>query len=266
MIQTLTLLDDFGDCDEYVSSVKARILLINPQATIVDISHQVPVYDVFAGAHLLMVACSAFPKAVYVAVVDPGVGSNRRPLALRASNGSWFVGPDNGILLPAVEKMGGIAEAYELKTEYFAWWGVSSTFHARDIFGPAAAIISLDEDGTLVGDFIEADVLTEAPFKMLMATGKEAEATILGIDHFGSLRLNIAWGCWYEFDKAVKVKVEVRDKKYILERKNTFYEVEKGQLFVYLDSSGYYGITANKAEAAEIVNVFPGERIGLKII
>ncbi len=266
MIRTLTLLDDFGSFDEYVSSVKARILFINPQAYLVDISHQVPAFNVFAGANLLMAACGAFPRAVHVAVVDPAVGTNRRPLALKTSTGSWLVGPDNGILIPAANRLGGITEAYEIKPEYFACWEISDTFHARDIFAPAAAIISLDEDGTLIGDIVGKERLVEAPFEMLVTTGIEAEATILAVDHFGSLRLNIVPGCWYEFDKALKVEVEMKGKRHILERKRTFFEVEKEHLFIYLDSAGYYGIAANQAKAAEILNVFPEDVVRLRII
>lgn len=266
MIRVLTLLDDFGSSDEYVSSVKARVLSINEKAEVVDISHEIPAYDVLSGASLLMAACGAFSRAIHIAVVDPGVGSKRRALALRTATGSWLVGPDNGILLPAGDRLGGIVEAYEIKPEYFAWWEVSDTFHGRDIFAPAAAFISLDEDATIVGDPIEIESLREAPFKIPRVEGNEAEVTIIGIDRFGSLRLSICRGCWPEFDGAERIETVIKGDSYMLPIKKTFFEVEKGKLFVYLDSSSFYGIAANQAEAAKIMDAKPGEKIKLRLV
>src|SRR5579872_6120862 len=138
---TITLLTDFGLTDTYVAQVKGGILAISPSATIVDLTHQVPPQDVRAGAFLLWSAVEAFPPGtVHLAVVDPGVGSARRAIAIKARGGHTLVGPDNGLLMPAVQRLGVTAVAVELtQSRFWREQQASATFHGRDIFGPVAA-------------------------------------------------------------------------------------------------------------------------------
>src|SRR3954447_13825890 len=133
----VSLLTDFGTTDTYVGQMKAAILRVAPAATLVDLTHAVPAQDVQAGAFLLWTAVEAFPPgSLHLAVVDPGVGSRRRAVAVRSRRGDVLVGPDNGLLLPALEQLGGLGAAVELTES--AYWGPlrSSTFHGRDLFAP----------------------------------------------------------------------------------------------------------------------------------
>src|ERR1700680_3093312 len=137
----VTLLTDFGLDDTYVGQVKGAILSVAPNATLVDLTHAVPPQDVQAGAFLLWSAVEPFAAGtIHLAVVDPGVGSARRAIALRSARGDVFVGPDNGLLLPAVERLGGCQVAMALPER--AYWRLGKdparTFHGRDVFGPVA--------------------------------------------------------------------------------------------------------------------------------
>jgi S-adenosylmethionine hydrolase len=142
-VSPITLLTDFGLLDTYVAQVKGAILSVAPETTIIDLTHAVPPQDVKAGAYLLWSAVIAFPpRTVHVAVVDPGVGSSRRAVALETGRGDVLVGPDNGLLWPACERLGSMLRAVELTDRRYWRPGASSTFHGRDIFGPAAAHIA----------------------------------------------------------------------------------------------------------------------------
>src|ERR1700694_1457365 len=133
----VSLLTDFGLDDTYVGQVKGAILSVAPDATLIDLTHAVPPHDVLAGACLLCSAVEPFPAGtIHLAVVDPGVGSERRAIALRVARGDVFVGPDNGLLVPAVERLGGRAQAVELTESRFWRPTQSRTFHGRDVFGP----------------------------------------------------------------------------------------------------------------------------------
>ncbi|MDP2765996.1 MAG: SAM-dependent chlorinase/fluorinase, partial [Candidatus Methanoperedens sp.] len=136
----ITLLSDFGDV--YPASMKGVILSINPAANIVDISHSVSPHDIRAGAFILMITARYFPSnTVHIAVVDPGVGTKRRALAIRAESESgihYLIGPDNGLLIPAAKSLGDF-KVYEITNTNLFQKNISSTFHGRDIFAPVGA-------------------------------------------------------------------------------------------------------------------------------
>src|SRR5437764_11323843 len=142
----VSLLTDFGLADTYVGQMKGAILATAPSATLVDLTHAVPPQDVQAGAFLLWSAVEAFSAGtIHVAVVDPGVGSSRRGLAIRCARGDTFVGPDNGLLVPAVDRLGGALTTVSLSDQRF--WrttatSASATFHGRDVFGPVAGRVA----------------------------------------------------------------------------------------------------------------------------
>ncbi|MBN2025493.1 MAG: SAM-dependent chlorinase/fluorinase, partial [Actinobacteria bacterium] len=139
----ITLTSDFGLSEEWVAAVKGVILSINPSAAIVDISHEIPPFDIGKGAFVLAAALPFMPAAVHMAVVDPGVGTRRLAVALVVERGDVLVGPDNGLLLPAAARLGGVRQAYHLDNQDFFRMPVHPTFHARDIFAPVAAHLSL---------------------------------------------------------------------------------------------------------------------------
>jgi S-adenosylmethionine hydrolase len=136
-------LTDFGLADDFVGTCKGVMLGVAPGLTIVDLTHEVPGFEVEAGAEILQHATRYMPpKTVYLAVVDPGVGTERRALALRTGRGELLVGPDNGLLLPAADSLGGVVEATVLTNRDYQVHPVSNTFHGRDVFAPAAAYLA----------------------------------------------------------------------------------------------------------------------------
>ena len=139
----ITFLSDFGLQDDFVGTCRGVIKRIAPEAQILDITHGIEPQAVLQGALVLANTLPYMPEGVHLAVVDPGVGGDRRCLALRDESGRVYVGPDNGLLVPAAEKLGGIAGAWELTNEAYMLEPVSRTFHGRDVFAPIAALLDL---------------------------------------------------------------------------------------------------------------------------
>jgi S-adenosylmethionine hydrolase len=199
MTRIITLLTDFGTTDTYVGQVKGAILSINPNACIVDLTHNVQPFQIVQGAFLLETAIGAFPPGtIHMAVVDPGVGGARRGIAL-ASAGRWFVGPDNGILSaalaethrPAGRALTELAvppgvEVVELRNRELQRPGVAPTFHGRDIFGPAAAHLSLGVALARFGPRLDR-IHALPPFRARPDQAGRIEARIVAIDRFGNL-------------------------------------------------------------------------------
>jgi len=187
----ITLLTDFGDV--YPASMKGVILCINPAANIVDISHSVPRHDIYAGAFILMACARYFPSGtVHIAVVDPGVGTKRRAIAIKAVSkdhgNHYFIGPDNGILIPAARSIGE-PEVYELTNKKLFDQEVSSTFHGR-IYLHRWAYISKGMDiadvGRKISDFVDLD------FGKGKKLGSVVEGMVIFIDGFGNILTNIS--------------------------------------------------------------------------
>ncbi len=144
MARPIVFLTDYGLADEFVGICHGVMASIAPGATVIDLSHSVPRHDVKRGALMLGRATAFMPKdSVYVAVVDPGVGSDRRSIAVRAASGAVLVGPDNGLLAVAWDSLGGARSAVEIGAEQVVLHPVSKTFHARDVFAPAAAHLAM---------------------------------------------------------------------------------------------------------------------------
>jgi len=175
----VTLTTDFGLGDSYVAEMKGRLLALCPRVQIVDLTHDVPPFDVEAGAVLLARTVNAFPAGtIHLAVIDPGVGTSRRGLVLRTRT-AWFVGPDNGLFAPFLDG----AAAFALLPERLAAQGPAATFHGRDLFAPAAARIA---QGIEVEDFaIPIDDPVRPPVR--------AGGRIVHIDRFGNCVTNLAW-------------------------------------------------------------------------
>jgi len=190
----ISLLTDFGLTDGYVGAMKGVILGITPHARIVDLSHEVPPQDVAAGAFILGRAYPYFSAAtIHVAVVDPGVGSNRRPILLRCARGT-FIGPDNGIF-EAVLATEPDVEAYELNAPAYWLPQISTTFHGRDVFAPSAAHLAGGVPPTRLGRRVPLDTLVRLPHPEPRRGAEAVYGQIIYVDHFGNAVSNIpaAW-------------------------------------------------------------------------
>jgi S-adenosylmethionine hydrolase len=244
----ITLLTDFGLADTYVGQMKGAILAIAPSATLVDLTHAVLPQDVFAGAFLLWSAVEPFEAGtIHLAVVDPGVGSERRAVALQARRGDVFVGPDNGLLWPALERLGGCALAIELNERRFWRTAVSSTFHGRDLFGPVAGHLAngvpLDNLGSPIDD----------PTKLELPTARGLEGEVIHVDVYGNLITNLPAASLPEH-------FEVRIGTHRVPQASHYAAVADGALLALVGSAGLLEISARNASAAAITGAQRGAR------
>jgi len=264
MVENLiTFTSDFGCSEEWVAAVKGVILSINPSAAIVDISHEIPPFDIGKGAFVLAAALPCMPVAVHVAVVDPGVGTRRLAVALVVERGDVLVGPDNGLLMPAAERLGGIEQAYHLENQDFFRMPVHPTFHARDIFAPVAAHLSLGAGAEEIGLRIDAGDLVPAPWGRARDGEGAVYATIIDIDRFGSLRLNaypeqVASLGYAEGDR---VMLDVGEEEFDAVLVSTFGEVEAGTALLFEDSSGVMAAGVSGGSLAARTGAAPGQLV-----
>jgi S-adenosylmethionine hydrolase len=245
-VTAITLLTDFGTADYFVGAMKGVILSINPKAVIVDISHEIPAQDVAAGAFNLLAACDTFPVGtIHVAVVDPGVGSARRPIAVTAGE-HVFVGPDNGLFTHIYDRDNSFQAFHITASQYFRQ-PVSTTFHGRDIFAPTAAALSTGVDPTSLGPRITDPIrlsLPDAP-------------TIIHIDHFGNLITNIIRDQFNGTRLAINGRV-------ISSFRSFFGEASGDEPFGIWGSAGFLEIAVNGGSAAEALGVKRGDEIQIQ--
>ena len=247
-MRAITLLTDFGTADYFVGAMKGAILSINPQAVIVDITHEIPAQDVAAGAFTLLAAFDTFPEGtVHVAVVDPGVGSQRRPIVVTAGK-HLFVGPDNGIFTHIFDRDSSF-KAFHITDEKYFRQPVSNTFHGRDIFAPVAAALSTGIDPTFLGPRISDPV----------RLSKSMEPQIIHIDRFGNLITNITRD---QFKDGTQLRV---NGTVIGAFRNFFGENvgETDEPFAIWGSAGFLEIAINGGSAAQLLGVERGATVTL---
>jgi len=244
-----------------VGTMKGAILSVNPAACIVDITHQIPPQDIHAAAFNLLASYQSFPEGtIHVAVVDPGVGSKRRPLLIECA-GQFFVGPDNGIFSWICERENKYRTIH-LNNEKFFRHPVSATFHGRDIFAPVAAAISLGSAPAELGELVNDMIRLES----LMPKKGEAgavEASIIHIDRFGNCITNLTPGDLSD-DFARNTMLTVNDRQ-IRSFRRFFAEqtTPADEVFLVLGSAGFLEIAAENSSAAGILNAVRGQRITL---
>ena len=186
----ITFLTDFGLADDFVGTCHGVIKRLAPDVEIIDITHGIPPQAVLQGALVLRNTIPYMPEGVHLAVVDPGVGSSRRPLVLRDAVGRLYVGPDNGLLVPAAET-NGIESAHELANPEYALESVSRTFHGRDLFAPAAAHLALGVDPAELGPPLGLDALVRLDLPVAEVGAGVVRAAVLYVDRFGNMQLNL---------------------------------------------------------------------------
>jgi S-adenosylmethionine hydrolase len=251
----LTFLTDFGP-DGPAPICRGVMLSIAPDAQIVDIGHHVRKFAIRDGAFLLWCALPYMPRGVHVAVVDPGVGTTRRPIAILTVRGDVLVGPDNGLLIPAAGKLGGIAEARTLENRDLWLDRTSSTFHGRDIFSPVAAHLATGTPFSDVGPFLPTAELVQLALPQATVRDGGLDTGIAFIDDFGNLRLA---GQPSDLDAAVgglapgrELMVEFADPA-LTERttwQRTFGTVPVGASLLYEDSFGTISLADNQGSIA----------------
>jgi S-adenosylmethionine hydrolase len=257
----VTLTTDFGTNDHFVGAVKGVILDIVPEAAIVDISHAVQAFDVLDGALTISQAYSYFPTGtVHMVVVDPGVGTARRPI-LASSDGYHFVAPDNGVLSMVYAREERMHVRHITSDHYFRQ-PVSHTFHARDVFAPVAGYLAKMVDSHKFGDEIEDYVRFAAP-KPKPAGDKKIRGVVLKVDRFGNLITNVTpEDAPALFAPNAVFKIVVGSKE-ISDIRTAYAEGAPGEVFAVLGSMGYLEIVANRAAAAQLTGAGKGSEVSI---
>ena len=258
----MTFLTDFGLDDGFVAACHGVAVRIAPDVRIIDVTHLVPPGDIRRGAAVLARTITAMPPAVHVAVVDPGVGTARRAVALGAGD-AVLVGPDNGLLSWAADALGGARRAVELTNESLWNRPVSPTFHGRDIFMPVAARlfggVTLDEAGT--GIDVGELVALAPPLSRITATGAEGE--VLSADRFGNVQLSIPAADAAKAGIGIGAELLIRCNRveFTAPFLETFGSAPPGHLIAYSDSAGLISLAVSNGSAAERLSLPPGARV-----
>jgi S-adenosyl-L-methionine hydrolase (adenosine-forming) len=256
----ITLTTDFGVTDHFVGVMKGVIAGLCPDAQVVDISHDVPPFEISQGSFLVSQTWPWFPKGtIHVAVVDPGVGTARRPILVEA-HGQRFIGPDNGVL--ALVYTDAPHKAREITNEKLFLSGVSRTFHGRDIFAPVAARIAAGVRVSSVGPVIE-DHLKLTAYKPSRTSKRSWSGAVLYVDRFGNLITNFHVD---EFGDLQTRPFEVSVGTIEIHRLAlTFADAAPGEVVLILGSSGYFEIAANQGSAAKMLGCGVGAPVDIEL-
>ena len=238
---------------------------IAPEAQVIDVTHGIDPTNVLQGALVLANTLPYMPVGVHLAVVDPGVGGDRRPLALRGGDGRLYVGPDNGLLLVAAERLGGVEAAVELAEPAYRLEPVARTFHGRDIFAPAAAHLAAGVALEALGPEVPPGKLVRLVLPAPEVGARRIRATVLYVDRFGNVQLNLTSA---ELDRVgiepgSRVEVEAGFERYFAIAAATFAEVRAGDIVLYEDAYRNVALAINQGNAAEMFGVEVGQEIRL---
>lgn len=260
MRPVVTFLSDFGLQDEFVGVCHGVIARTCPEAHVIHLTHGIPAQAVGVGSRILAAAIPYVPAGVHLAIVDPGVGSERRAVALRTADGRCFVGPDNGLLIPAAELCGGVVEAVHVTNQDYMLKPISPTFHGRDVFSPAAGHLASGVPLASLGDAVDLATLARprAPAHRLEGTVLHSE--IEHVDHFGNVRLGVSTAELNGlFRPGATVEIHGGHDRYFARCARTFAEVERGAFILHEDSSGYLSVAINRGSAGQLLTAAPGE-------
>jgi S-adenosyl-L-methionine hydrolase (adenosine-forming) len=263
----ITFLTDFGLQDDFVGTCHGVMKRIAPEVEIIDITHGIAPQAVLQGALTLANTLPFMPEGVHLAVIDPGVGGSRRALALRDARGRIHVGPDNGLLIPAAEKLGGIADAHELANPEYALESVSRTFHGRDLFAPAAAHLALGVPLGELGPPVDPDALARLDIPQPDVGSTRIHSTVLSIDRFGNMGLNLDRT---HLDAAgvvpgTRVELQSGPERYYAVAARTFADARPGDIILYEDAYRNISIAINGGSAAQMFGIKEGQDVRIHL-
>lgn len=263
-MRTVCFLSDFGLADDFVGTCRGVIAGISPSTTVVDLTHDVPGFRIEAGAEILRHATRYMPSnAIFLAVVDPGVGTKRTGLALQAGD-AYLVGPDNGLLIPAAEALGGISAAVALTNPEYQIHPVSNTFHGRDVFSPAAAHLAAGVEMEKLGENVDPDDLIRISVPEAGEDDGEGGllVRILSVDRYGNARLSVMQeNAGLEYGQSLKIDAGdgVMSVRYV----ETFGSANAGELILVPDSHWRLSLAINTGNAAQALALGVGDRVRL---
>lgn len=258
------LLTDFGLTDGYVGTMKGVISSISPEVTVYDLTHEIPPQDIEAAAVVLSSSYRFFPRqSIFVAVVDPGVGSERAIIALKTDS-YIFLAPDNGLLSLIAERENVRSVVKVVNKKYFLK-DVSSTFHGRDIFAPVAGYLSLGVRMEEIGEPVQ-DITKLSLSEVRIAPRRSLTGRVIYIDRFGNIMTNISEKNFLSFtegDKTQKMVAEIK-RKTVTKFVNHYNQGLPGELIMLMGSSGYLEISINKGRAGDMLKTSPGDMVEIK--
>lgn len=261
----VSLLTDFSISDGLIGSMKGVILQKNPKARIVDLAHGISKFSIREGAYILKTSSTYFPKGtIFCVVIDPGVGTERRPIAVKTKR-YFFIGPDNGVLYPALHRRR-IKGIRILKNEKYHLPKVSHTFHGRDIFSPVAAYLSRSKEiFSSLGPEIKKDSLVKLNLEDYRINHTKAEGKVIKIDGFGNIIVNIPvkelMKTWGELGGTYQVKVGGREINAHFVK--TFGEGEKGKFLLLEENHGLLQLSLKEEAASKALDLTGNEEMNI---
>lgn len=233
----------------------------------IDITHGIPPQHVLQGALVLASTLPYMPSGVHVAIVDPGVGSERKPVALRGADDRLYVGPDNGLLLIAADRFGGVAEAVEISEHDYMLERISHTFHGRDIFSPAAAHLASGVELARLGPALDPASLRRLELPEPSIGESRIRATVLYIDRYGNVQLNLTAEHLSRvgIEPGTRVEVEVGFERYFVVAARTFADARTGDIVLYEDAYANIALAINRGDAARMFAVRVGDELRLTL-
>jgi len=260
MTNLVALFTDFGPSDPYVAQLKGSIKTIAPSAELLDLSHSNAAFDISTASYLLSKSTRTLPPgSIIIAVVDPGVGSGRAGLAVRTQAGRIYLAPDNGILTEVLAREG-LADA---RTLPIATESISSTFHARDLFGPAAARLVNSESFDSLG--AKAEKILRLPRNTATVMPNQAKGQVLYIDHYGNILTNIPGSELAKLKVGQLLTVTIKGKSLSLPFLRTYAEAPADRPFALINSDGEFEIAINQGNAARELGIKVGDPVILKL-
>jgi S-adenosylmethionine hydrolase len=262
----ITFLSDFGLKDDFVGTCHGVMKRIAPETQIIDITHGIPPQAVLQGALVLANTIGFMPIGVHLAIIDPGVGGPRRPLVLRDEEGRLYVGPDNGLLLPAASRVG-VAAAHELANPDYALETISRTFHGRDLFSPAAAYLARGVAVEELGPPVDPEGLVRLDVPELVIRDGAIVATLLYVDSFGNIALNLTRDDVEGLGivSGTRVELELEGERYYALMARTFADARPGDVILYEDSYKNMSLAISRGSASRMLHASPGQKIRITL-
>lgn len=260
----ISLCTDYGYADGFVATCHGVIARIAPQVRVLDVTHSIGAGDVRHGSVVLADTLPWLPPAVHVAVVDPGVGTARRGVAL-VSGDAVLVGPDNGLLVPAARALGGLRAAYQLAEPSYRLPAVSATFHGRDVFAPAAAHLACGVSPDALGPELDPALLVTLPAPVCRVDGDRIRAEVLTVDHFGNVALAAGVGelAAVGLRRGAAATLRWPAGAEPVRLGTTFADVSPGELVLLVDSTGHLAVACRDGSAARRTGLRPGTVVEL---
>jgi S-adenosyl-L-methionine hydrolase (adenosine-forming) len=262
----ITFLTDYGLENKFIGSCRSVIARISPDSQMLDITHLVPRGDIRHGALVLEQIAPYLLDGVHLAIVDPGVGTSRRAVAVAVGE-HVFVGPDNGLLPPAIDQLGEITAAHELTEPAFMLHPVSNTFHGRDVFSPFAAHIARGADLAELGPSFDSATLVRLPAPVRRVDGDKAEGEVLIVDRFGNLQTSVGEDMLEAIGATEGAVLEIGTDSgtYKVPYVKTFASVAEGELLAHIDSAGALAFAVNLGDAAERLGIDTAELFSVRL-